>query len=804
MRVSGQYPPLPAVPLFPWKQTPPALRAGLAGLGALGFFLAVGGTISLPVGGAVSQLWPAVAVQFILALWFGWPGVAMGVLFPLLSNLLVADSLTALAFTPANLVQGTIPLLLFRLFKASPFLPGGRDTGVLAVSSLTASVAAAVIGVSLQQVLGAGDATAPQTLARTWAATNSICGFALSWPMLRWVSPVLWEASIAAKEGRGFPSGFHLLGAVFSLTTAAVAVAIAFHALALKGIPLPGSSLAGILGVLLLPAAALGVHLLWRFMAVPLEGLLRDTEQAFQKAFPAAAQGYDIAEFSVLRERFAQVLASIKEKERLFRSVFETVGEPILLVDRQGRLVDANPAFERVFSVPVARARGRNLLLFNDPEARKRLQEVLAGEPPSAPVSLRARVRIAKKGYRQVHITAAPWWDTRGNFAGYCVITADITSEEEREQRLELASRLTSLQHLLAGLAHEGNNILQAQVSSLESLAREHPYLAHELQPLAAAQERQRALIQRVALLARAERHIHTESFSAGELVSAVAAASSLYPHCPLRLETPGQMPTIRGNRASLQQAVEAVVRNAFEASARGTTVEVRFYEAQVPGTTHPPELPPGTYVVVEVRDTGHGIKREHLPFVFDPFFTTRDRTAHQGVGLPLAKAAASHAGGTVTVESEPGVGTTVRLWLPVASEETPKTELAPTTARILLVDDDPQVREGLTLAISTLGMEAVAASGGREALRALEDGQPVDAVILDLLMPEVSGFEVLEALRQRDPHLPVILSSGFAPDERVTKALQYPRTFYLQKPYTLAQLQETLAKALSQGEVKP
>jgi CheY-like chemotaxis protein len=85
-----------------------------------------------------------------------------------------------------------------------------------------------------------------------------------------------------------------------------------------------------------------------------------------------------------------------------------------------------------------------------------------------------------------------------------------------------------------------------------------------------------------------------------------------------------------------------------------------------------------------------------------------------------------------------------------------------------------------------------------------VEEGLPVDAVILDLLMPEVSGFEVLEAVRQRHPDLPVILSSGFAPDERVSKALEQPHTFYLQKPYTLAQLQETLAKALSQGEGKP
>ncbi|MEW5878533.1 MAG: response regulator [Acidobacteriota bacterium] len=804
MSISGQVPPLPAVPLFPWKQTSSSLKLGLAGLGLLGFFLAVGGTISLPVGGAVSQLWPAVAVQFVLALWFGWAGVAVGVLFPLLSNLLVADPLTALAFTPANFIQGALPLLLFRAFRGSPFLQSTKDVGLLAASSAVASVTAAVTGVSLQQLLGAGGESDPQTLAVTWAITNSICGFALSWPMLRWVSPVLWEVSMVSKGGRGSPFGFHLVGAAFSLTGGAVAVVILSHTLVAKGVPLPESSLAGILGVLLLPATALGVHLLWRYLAAPLDSLLRDTQLAAQGALASTPQGRDIAEFSLLRQRFAEVVAALQEGERRFRSLFETVGEPILLVDPQGRLLDANPAFQRVFGVPVARARGRNVLAFNDPEAKKQLKQLLAGPPPTEPVSLRARVRMAGKGFRQVHITAAPWWDASGNFAGYCVITADITREEERQQRLEMASRLASLQHLLAGLAHEGNNILQVEVSALENLARTHPDLVSELRPLWAAQERQRALIQRVALLAGSERQIQSESFSAGDLVAGISAASRLHPEGSLHVETPARFPVIRGNRLTLQEAVEAVVCNAFEASRRGATVEVRFFEAQIPGAPDAPDLPPGTYLVVEVADTGHGISRQNLPFVFDPFFTTRDRTAHQGVGLTLAKAAATHAGGTVTVDSTPGVGTTVRLWLPVASEEAPKGKLPAVSKRILLVDDDPQVREGLEQALCALGMEAVSASAGSQALRLVEEGLPVDAVILDLLMPEVSGFEVLEAVRQRHPDLPVILSSGFAPDERVSKALEQPHTFYLQKPYTLAQLQETLAKALSQGEGKP
>lgn len=771
---------------------------GLVALASLGFVLAVGGTIALPVGGGISLLWPAVAVQFVLALWFGWAGVAVAVLFPLASNLLVADPLTALAFTPANAVQSAIPLLLFRTAGGSVFLRRGKDTVLLALGSVLASSAAAVTGVAVQTVLGGGGNADPLVLATTWAVTNSLCGFALSWPMLRWVSPVLWEAHQVQKQGAGTAFGFHLVGAAFTLTGAAVAVAVAFHALKTKGIPLPESSLAGILAFLLLPAAALGVRVLWRFLAAPLEDLLQDTENAFQKPFPAVSGGPKVAEFLLLRQRFAEVLAALKEQKERFQSLFEAAAEPILLVDPQGRLLNANPAFQRVFGVPAAKARGRDLLRFLDTEARTELQALLGGEPPREPVTLRAKVRIVGRGFRQIHLTAAPWRDAQGHFAGYCVVTTDITREEEAEARDELASRLASLQHLLAGLAHEGNNILQAGVAVLEQLSRHDPEEASRWQEAWGILERAHGLVRRVALLAGVERQLQSEVFPAASLVEAAAAGNAdLDPG--VRVEAPPGVPAVRGDRLMLRQAVEAVVRNALEATRSRGTVVVRFFEKQVPEEASVPELVAGRYLVVEVADEGHGIRPEHLPHIFDPFFTTRDRTQHQGVGLTLARAAAVHAGGTVTVQSTPGQGTRVQLWLPVARESAPEAPEPPVPrARILLVDDDSQVRQGLEQALSSLGVVTVSAAGGRQALKLLEAGAAPDAVILDLLMPEVSGFEVLEAIRQRYPEMPVVLSSGFAPDERLQAALQNPKTFYLQKPFTLAQLEAALARVLA------
>lgn len=799
MRSSGQFPPLPDVPLFSPRSHRALIRVGLLGLGLLGFFLALGGTISVPVGGAISLLWPAVAVQFVLALWFGWPGVAMGTLFPIASNLLVADLITALAFTPANFIQSAMPLLLFRAFRGSVFLRRPRDVALLAAASVVASTAAAIVGVSLRQMFAPAPSADPLFLVASWALSNSLCGFALSLPLLWWLSPALWEVRQIQSAGRNLAFGFHVIGAVFTLAGSAVVVAIVIHTLDVLHISFPKHSLAGILGVLLLPVAAFGIHLLWKVLALPLERLVRDTQQALERPFPKTSEYPEPAELSLLRSRFSEVVTALKEQERRFRDLFETVGEPLLLVDTRGQLVDANPAFERVFAVPLARAKGRNLLSFVDFRERGQIKAILASEPPDQPVTVRTRVRIAGKGSRQVHMTATPWRDAVGSFAGFCVVATDITREEEAEQREQLASRLASLQNLLAGLAHEGNNTLQAATSCLENLSREKPDLASNLAPLWDVVERGHAMVRRVALMSGAHRYLRQETFSSAELLVGIAAASSLYPESVVSLHPAARYPIIRGDRNLLRQAVEAVVRNAFEASSNGKSVEIRFFEVEVPGIPEAPALAPGTYLVVEVRDQGQGIRREHVSQIFDPFFTTKDRASHQGVGLTLARAAATHAGGTVTVVSFPGEGTQVRLWLPVA-EAIPRAQEPPRSARsrVLLVDDDTQVRVGLEQVLSGLGFQVVAAADGRHALHILREGHPPDVVILDLLMPEVSGFEVLQVVRREMPDLPVVLSSGFAPDERVQEALRHPRTFYLQKPYTLKQLEEVLGKALT------
>lgn len=796
--ITGEAPPVPGVPLLSAKATterPIVLRA-LVGFGILGFFLAAGGTVAVPVGGTVFLLRPAVALQFVLAIWFGWSGVAVAFLFPLVSNLVVANPTTAIAFTPANLIQAVTPLLLFRGMSAHAFCRRPWDLVVLAFSALLGSGLAATVGVHLQKHLLGGQGEVHLQVV-TWWTSNSACAFLLSWPMLRWISPVLWNLKQTLLLGKERAFASSLVAAIFGLTGAAVATAIAFHLLPYFGFPVRYESIPGILGLGLLPAAAGAVHLLWGRLVLPLEHLVADTELALEGCFPEASSHEELSELSLLRQRFAQVVKGLSAQKQRFADLLRAVGEPILLVDTQGKLVDANPAFERVFQVPLTQVRGRKVLAFLEPGARGALRGLLQSAPPPGPVVRRARVRRGGGDFRYVHLAVAPWRESDGCLSGYCVVTTDITREEEAAYKAQLEARLASIQHLLAGLSHEGNNALQATLSQIEGLGLGQSKLAPKLADLRKTVERMKALMEKVAMLAGDLERVPVETFPAAELVAAVRDAAQSQPGRLFTVHVGSDLPTVKGERHVLRQAAMALVENAMEASCQDSPFTVTFATKQIPPGWEGLSLPAGEYLLMEVRDQGRGIPPEDLPHVFDPFFTTKDRTTHYGVGLTLARSAALHAGGHLALQSKFGEGTVAQLWLPVVKEEAPATS-SPSLqkAKVLVVDDDHQVLKALTDVLTSLGLETAKADSGEQALKLLAE-EHFDVVILDLLMPGLSGFEVLARLKGSRPHQPVILSSGYAPDQRVQEALQHPHTFYLRKPYSLQELQATLARAL-------
>jgi CheY-like chemotaxis protein/anti-sigma regulatory factor (Ser/Thr protein kinase) len=237
-------------------------------------------------------------------------------------------------------------------------------------------------------------------------------------------------------------------------------------------------------------------------------------------------------------------------------------------------------------------------------------------------------------------------------------------------------------------------------------------------------------------------------------------------------------VPSLLGDKGQLETALVNLATNARDAMPEGGQLTISAENEVAPdGCTHPAGLAPGRYVRLALTDTGAGMDAATLARAAEPFFTTKEPGAGTGLGLPMAKGFAEQSGGALRVESSPGRGTTVSLWLPAVDSDTTQTvrqgaeetaskpNRSTTLARVLLVDDENVVREVLAEQLENAGFSVLAAANGTEALALLAAGVAVEALVTDLSMPGVDGLTVIRAAQERYPGLPAVLLTGYAGD---------------------------------------
>ncbi len=216
------------------------------------------------------------------------------------------------------------------------------------------------------------------------------------------------------------------------------------------------------------------------------------------------------------------------------------------------------------------------------------------------------------------------------------------------------------------------------------------------------------------------------------------------------------------------------------------------------------PGSAPGPYVLISVSDTGHGMSRDTQERIFEPFFTTRREGEGTGMGLATVYGIVENHGGTVGVYSEEGQGTTFKVYLPLlpgTAAEIPSEKpgaIERGTGTILVVDDELTVRTSTTAMLIAMGYQVRTALNGQEAVDCYrERGHEIDLVIIDMTMPEMSGRECFAALREIDPNVRAILSSGYLKDERIQSMLDEGMHGFIQKPYLLSELSEAVSRVL-------
>jgi signal transduction histidine kinase len=361
-------------------------------------------------------------------------------------------------------------------------------------------------------------------------------------------------------------------------------------------------------------------------------------------------------------------------------------------------------------------------------------------------------------------------------------VAREVAAREEAQAGLAQAQRMDALGQLAGGIAHDFNNVIQA-VQGAAGIIEHSPHSAARVLSLAhriiEASERGAAVTRRLLAFSRRS-DLRAEPVDAVALLDGMQEILSHTLGTGVRVQanTERELPLLLADKGQLETVLVNLATNARDAMQGmgtlifGATVDV-LHDGDSPSALRPATLAAGVYVCLSATDTGPGMSPEVLARAQEPFFTTKPPGTGTGLGLAMARGFVEQSGGAMLIESAPGRGTVVKLWLPVAQASSPdhaageneRAVTAPVTtrARLLLVDDDEIVRETLAEMLDAAGYTVLPAASGVEALALLDAGEQVAVVISDLSMPNMDGVSVIREVQRRRPHLPAILLTGFA-----------------------------------------
>ncbi|HEX7967395.1 MAG TPA: response regulator [Stellaceae bacterium] len=391
-----------------------------------------------------------------------------------------------------------------------------------------------------------------------------------------------------------------------------------------------------------------------------------------------------------------------------------------------------------------------------------------------------------------------------------------IAETEERKQIeavLRQAQKIEAVGQLTGGVAHDFNNLLTAVLGNLEFIGmRSRDEATQKLvQTAVRAAERGAQLTQQLLAFAR-KQHLQPKPVNVNDVVGGMGGMLARTIGTTIRIEQmldtelwPALVDPNQLELVILNLAINA--RDAMPVSGK-LSIETANVAAGDPARA--PDLPPGDLIRVSVRDTGTGMSEDVLAKAFEPFFTTKEVGRGSGLGLSQVYGVAKQSGGDVRIRSGLGQGTTVEVYFPRArtaaldqAKETAAAQNIPGGSElVLVVDDDRDVRELITLSLGSLGYRTLEAANGRAALEILDKVETVDCLLVDYAMPGMTGADVARVARERRPSLPILFTTGYADMQALH--MQVQDAPLLKKPFKVAELAERIQMVLRRGEVQP
>jgi len=513
-----------------------------------------------------------------------------------------------------------------------------------------------------------------------------------------------------------------------------------------------------------------------------------------------------------ITERLAAERA-LRESETRYRELFERAVGGIYRSSPEGRFLSVNPALARILGF----GKPEEVLAWSESHTAPTLY-VKPGRREEFIAALNARgqlndfeseVRHSGGGTVWISENARAVRDEAGRLLYYEGFITDISARRQLESEIGRASKLEAVGILAGGIAHDFNNILTVVLGNVSlaegDIAPGNPVGARLLEAKRATL-RARDLTLQLLTFAKGGEPVRA-TIDLPELLKESAGFALHGARARGEFQIARDLWQVNADKGQVGQVVQNLVINAVQAMPEGGVVTISAGNVELPlATDGVPSLPPGRYVHLSVADTGVGIAREHLAKVFDPYFTTKAQGS--GLGLASAYSIVRKHEGQIVVESEPGKGTVFRLWLPAVSVSAPGPakgatgSRSPFRARVLFMDDEPSIRSMAVIFMERLGYDCVVAIDGAEAVRkyqeAMDAGRKYEVVVMDLTVPGgMGGREAMEHLRQMDPGVCAIVSSGYSRDPVLANYQVHGFQAVLPKPYGLEQLTKVMRQAL-------
>ncbi|HWP49288.1 MAG TPA: GAF domain-containing protein [Candidatus Limnocylindrales bacterium] len=508
-------------------------------------------------------------------------------------------------------------------------------------------------------------------------------------------------------------------------------------------------------------------------------------------------------------------IQAAQQSEEKFRQIAENIGEVFWMTSPdKSQMIYVSPAYERIWgrTCKSLYEQPRSWIDAIHPEDRERIRAALEKQIRGE-YDEEYRILQPDGSIRWIRDRAFPVRNGLGEVYRIAGIATDITDRKKMEAELLKAQKLESIGVLAGGIAHDFNNILTAILLNI-SLAKmkvdPEGEIFKNLDEAEKASLRAKDLTQQLLTFSKGGAPIK-KTASIAELVKDSANFALRGSNVRCEFSIPEDLWLVEVDKGQMSQVIHNLILNAQQAMPEGGIIKVTA-ENKMVGVEGEQELPlpMGPYIKLSIQDEGTGIPAEHLPKIFDPYFTTKQKGS--GLGLATTYSIIKRHGGYIGVESKLGVGTTFSIYLPASRKEIPLPkdsmeagiEVNPQMSkkRILIMDDEEILREATSQILEQMGYEVALSRDGVEAIelykKAMESHQPFEVVIMDLTIPGgMGGKETLRRLLEINPQVKAIVSSGYSNDPIMAEYKQYGFSGVISKPYKIEELSQTLRKVI-------